>query len=134
MVRGTLVDRYLQAGTRLIELLDQAGVQASGALWLYSSEFEKWQLILALPEVAQSGPRTAYRHVGDVFRQNAVALQPLDLEDITVRAPDNSPFDVLHGLVNPTSPRSPIQFARQRIQGANGKLLDVEDSWIYRAS
>src|SRR4051812_42475391 len=113
MVRGALVDRYLKAGTRLIELLDQAGVQTSGALWLYSPEFEKWQLILALPKVAQSGPRAAYRQVGDVFRKSAEELGPLELVDITVKGPDDAPFDALHGLVNPPDPRSPRQFARQ---------------------
>ena len=90
--------------------------------------------ILALPEAERGGPRAAYRQVGDVFRQNAGALWPLQLEDITVKRPDESPFLALRGLVNPPDARSPIQFAGQRIRGSQGEVLDVEDSWIYRAS
>ena len=134
MVGGALVDRYLEAGTRLIELLDDAGVQAKGALWLYSPEFDKWQLILAMPKVVEAGPRAAYRQVGDVVRKNATDLEPLELENITVKGPDDSPFDALHGIVSLRGPGSPRNFARQRIQGPNGRVLDVEDSWIYRAS
>lgn len=128
MVKGALVERYLQAGQKFLELLDEAGIKTVGAMWFYEGASEGWILLLALPVVTQSGPLVAYQQIQKVFRPHAAELDPLEFDDITVKKPEDAPFGFLEGVTK-TDPHAvtPRRFSGHRIDN-----YWVEDAWLYR--
>src|SRR5690349_20516225 len=62
-----LVDRRIDDGERLLRALDAEGLQVTSALWLYSSEWGEWRLVLASPLVDKQGPREVYKRVQQVI-------------------------------------------------------------------
>ena len=128
MVKGALVERYLQAGEKLLKLLDEGGVETTGAMWFYEDESNGWLLLLALPEVARSGPLVAYEQIQKVFRPHAEELEPLRFHDITVKSPEEAPFGPLARVVKTAAHAA----APRRFEGRRIDNCWIEDTWLYR--
>ncbi|MBM4026393.1 MAG: hypothetical protein FJ280_13470 [Planctomycetes bacterium] len=79
MDKPTLVENDYKAGEALVRALDQAGVKVQAAFWLYLPESDEWRLYLALPEVAQRGPREAYERIQTILEQLQLVPQRYDL-------------------------------------------------------
>jgi len=64
---GTMVDRWLEDGKRLISALDRMGLGVDAALWFYFDESEEWRLIIATPKVDAEGPSSAYAAIAEAI-------------------------------------------------------------------
>ncbi len=127
MVKGALVDRLAGVGRKLVELLDEAKLNVTSALWLYRTEASDWILLLAFPEVESLGPRAFYEKIQRVFASNRKVLEPLTLQDIVVMGPSEPLLQLLRGALRTGSGISEIRFTGNRI---NNTL--IEDALIYR--
>lgn len=127
MVKGALVDRLAGVGRKLVELLDEAKLNVTSALWLYRTESSDWILLLASPEVESLGPRAVYEKVQNVFASNRKALEPLTLADVVVTGPNEPLLQLLRGAIQTGPGISEIRFTGNRI---NNTL--IEDALIYR--
>ena len=129
MAKGPLVDRLTEAGRRLIEFLDEAGLNTKSALWLYRPESEDWELVVALPEAQENGPRAAYGKIWDVFAAHRSELLPLKLDDIVVMSPSDRLIRLLGSAIQTGPSISEIRFTNNRV----GDTL-IEDALIYRVN
>lgn len=127
MVKGPLVDRLAERGRRLIELLDEAGIRARAALWLYRPESEDWKLVLGLPDLRRTGPRAAYTQIQGVFAANEDVLRPLKFDDIMVQDPSDRLLTLLGSAIQTGPAITEIRFTNNRV----GDTL-IEDALIYR--
>lgn len=127
MVKGALVDRLADVGRKLVELLDEANLNVTSALWLYRTEASDWILLLAFPEVERFGPRAFYEKIQRVFASNRKVLEPLTLQDIVVMGPSEPLLQLLKGALQTGPGLSEIRFTGNRI---NNTL--IEDALIYR--
>lgn len=60
MDKTALVGFEVEKGARIVQILDDAGLQIRVALWAYLSEYEEWRLVLSSPKFDQGGLRDAY--------------------------------------------------------------------------
>ena len=77
-----MVSIDIEGGERLLEALDKIDLNVCAALWSYSSDSDKWRLMIASPLVDQEGPRAAYT----VIQSELAELIPppaISLEDIS---------------------------------------------------
>lgn len=127
MVEDTLVDRKIEKGARFLEALDAAGVPVDAALWFYSPEFERWQLVVATPIEEEQGPLAAYR----AFREARQAADPpIGSDDVEVRATSRKDpiIKALWGFRVPPSDLVGKTFGGTYIDG-----VSFQGAYLYRA-
>ena len=76
MVTRTLVDRNIEGGRRLLEILDACAIQICAALWFYLMEEDEWRLLLATKIVDNQGPLAAYEFVRKALEEAAPISGP----------------------------------------------------------
>jgi hypothetical protein len=68
MAQGSLVERQIQDGQRLIDRLTREGVAVTAACWAQESESGQWFLYVVTPLVGEEGATTsAYRRIGPLI-------------------------------------------------------------------
>ena len=63
MDQATLVNLDVDAGMKVPQALDSAKLKASVALWMESSDYDDWRLVLSSPAFDQTHPLKAYEQV-----------------------------------------------------------------------
>ena len=127
LVKESLSEQMICAGSDLIRRLDEAGLKVSGALWFYEPDSNDWRLIIVSPEVRAKGVKTVYKEVQAVVRSIPVEQSIISLKDISVVDPNDPLISTLKIAVQTGDAISGIRFSRNMI---NGTL--IEDSYIYR--
>jgi len=127
LVKETLSEQMISAGSDLIRRLDDAGSKVTGALWFYETDSNDWRLIIVTPDVQAKGIRTVYEEVQAVLRANPDDQSIISLKDISVVNPDDPLISLLKIAIKTDNGISRIRFSRNMI---NGTL--IEDSYIYR--
>ena len=125
LVKETLSPKMISSGRALLSRLDAAGWRPSSALWLFDAEQNRWEMILASPDVEQRGPRPGYEIVRGIL---ADARYPaLALADVSIVPTRNEIVKALSLAVN-VSGGSGVRMSRNAI---NGRY--IEDAYIYRS-
>lgn len=60
MGKTALVGLDVEAGSRILQILDDAGLQVKVALWAILPEYEEWRLVLSSRKFDTEGLRGAY--------------------------------------------------------------------------
>jgi len=127
LVKESLSEQMISAGSDLIRRLDEAGLKVSGALWFYETDSNDWRLIIVSPDVRAKGVKTVYEEVQSVVRATPGDQSIISLKDISVVDSDDSLISLLKIAIKTDNGISRIRFSRNMI---NGTL--IEDSYIYR--
>ena len=127
VVKESLSEQMISAGSELTRRLDEAGCIVSGALWFYEPDSNDWRLVIASPEVRTKGLRAIYKEVQSVVRSIPEDQSVIQLKDISVVDSNDSLISLLRVAVRTGNDISRIRFSRNLI---NGTL--IEDSYIYR--
>ena len=127
LVKESLSEQMISAGSDLIRRLDDAGLKVSGALWFYETDSNDWRLIIVSPDVRAKGVRTVYEEVQSVVRATPDDQAIISLKDISVVDSDDPLISLLKIPIQTDNGISRIRFSRNMI---NGTL--IEDSYIYR--
>ena len=105
--RTVLVGLDIEGGKRLLEALDENGLDIRAAFWYYFPEPEEWRLVFATPMVDKEGPFKVYTRIRSIL-QKLDPTPDISLQDITVADPKSDRFKSLQ------------------------KAIFIEDSYIYR--
>lgn len=127
MATGTLVDRLLDDGQKLAEALAKRGFSVDAALWLQSSENEKWYFYVVSPLVDAEGLSKAYGRLHSATRGMAKAfwIDPLEIRLI-------GPTDPIAKQVLEICKRYPPPVASPiRWRGKTLGNMSVEQAYIY---
>lgn len=127
LVKESLSEQMISAGSDLIRRLDEAGLKVSGALWFYETDSNDWRLIIVSPDVRAKGVKTVYEEVQAVVRATPDDQSIISLKDISVVDSDDPLISLLKIAIKTDNGISRIRFSRNMI---NGTL--IEDSYIYR--
>jgi hypothetical protein len=126
MDQGTLVEKQIEDGQRLIDRLVGEGVAVTAAGWVKESESGQWFLYLVTPLVSKDvATRPAYRRVNAVLRRMP---QPfwIDPLEIKVVAPDSPVGEALRDLQQRCPGPSPIRYGGTHLGG-----LGIEGAYVY---
>ena len=127
LVKESLSEQMISAGSDLIRRLDEAGLRVTGALWFYEADSNDWRLIIVSPDVRAKGVKTVYEEVQAVVRATPDDQPIISLKDISVVDSDDPLISLLRIAIKTDNGISRIRFSRNMI---NGTL--IEDSYIYR--
>jgi hypothetical protein len=121
---GTLVERRIDDGRKLIELLTQKDIDVVAAAWVLTSEDGNWFLYVATEEVDKSGQATAYAKVYNVLRSMADTC--ISTSDVKLVGKKNS---ITNDILSFQRQLTDIPFAqyRDRLLGNIG----VEEVYVY---
>jgi hypothetical protein len=85
MAAAALVGLELESGSRVISILEDAGIVLKVALWMTTPEFEEGRVVIASPSLDQSQPLRAYEMVAKIlhgkFNQAAPPILILRMRD-----------------------------------------------------
>jgi len=81
LVKESLSEQMISAGSDLIRRLDEAGLKVSGALWFYDTDSNDWRLIIVSPDVRVKGVKTVYEEVQSVVRATPDDQSIISLKD-----------------------------------------------------
>jgi hypothetical protein len=127
MDKPTLVEADLNAGKKLLALLDKARLNVKAAFWLYVPEADEWRLFFALPVVARKGPKEAYEKVQAYLEQ--LGTRELSLKNVSLVSPKDNMVRLLESAMKTGPGISGIRFT--------GNVIDnvlIEDAYIYRVA
>ncbi len=127
LVKESLSEQMISAGSDLIRRLDETGLKVSGALWFYETDSNDWRLIIVSPDVRAKGVKTVYEEVQSVVRATPDDQSSISLKDISVVDSDDPLISLLKVAIKTDNGISRMRFSRNMI---NGTL--IEDSYIYR--
>lgn len=128
MVARTLVEKDIEAGSRLLKELDSERTDISSALWLYFDEDARWRLLLASPIVDAQGPLAAYTRVQEALAKLPVEERP-EFTDISVVSPSDERIQAIRTAVKTGQGISKIRFGRNVVNN-----LYIDDALIYRSN
>jgi len=127
VVKESLSEQMIAAGSELIRRLDDAGLNVSGALWFYEPDSNYWRLIIVTAEVSAKGIKEVYREIQSVLRAIPEDKSIIGLSDISVVDSNDPLVSLLKVALKTGAGISGIRFSRNIV---NGTL--IEDSYIYR--
>ena len=122
-MRGLLIEKMLDSGERLLQLLRKRRFPFRAALWIYLSEAEEWRLFLAVPRARAEGKMKFYKRLQDVLALDSDLL-PLSALAI-VDTKDPLIYAVGPGIK--VADAAKHQFSRGTI---NGRYF--ENAYVYR--
>jgi hypothetical protein len=128
MAKNLLVMFPLDAGNRLLDILDTNGFEVVAAFWLYQPELDEWQYYAATPLVETEGPLKLYQRIQSLL---ANAQPPLDiaLGDVTLVNPNSNLVRSLRRIVK-IMPGEQGMLLRRNTADIGG--AGVEEAYIYR--
>jgi len=68
MDKATLVSLDIEAGSRVVSVLENAGLPIKVALWMATPEYEEGRLVLASSRLDQTAPLRAYEQVAEILQ------------------------------------------------------------------
>jgi hypothetical protein len=125
MDNAALVDIDIAAGDRVLHILDAAGFKADVALWLYSSEFEEWRLVIATPLFDLEGAKQAYVRLLSALQASEPELATS--VTITLVSPKD---DLVRGLRRTFGSTKSVHGMRLGGNVVNGVF--IERAYVYR--
>jgi len=129
MVITDLTEDLIADGAKLIERLDQKGIDVPEALWVRFPDIEAWKLTLSLPLVSREGPKQGYQVIQRALRDIKEQLGPLRLDDVAVLNPEAPLIALLRIALQTGRGISRIHFTGNTI---NGQVFP--DALVYRVA
>lgn len=130
MGQVVLVTDFIAAGRRLIDALDRDGFDVNTALWFYTAEDQRWELVIASKDVQKKGLIDSYTRVGRVFRAipDIDALRDgLDLDDVILTKPSDELIRALRSRYHVAPGEREIRLTGTFVRG-----IPVDDAILYR--
>ena len=127
MDKTALVGFEVEKGSRILQLLDEAGLQVKVALWAFLGEYEEWRLVLSSSKFDHGSLRDAY---GLLHKALDAAGFPLEQTPTVVILRTSDPF--VKTLRKIFGKAKSVEGMRLGGQTIGNRYLD--DAYAYRIS
>ena len=125
MDKTILVGFDVEEGEKLLNKLDQTGLEITSAFWCYMDEYERYRLVIATPSFDKYGIRKTYEKIQKVLRSNEDI--DLSLETVLVLSPNDRLNKAMRTKFSTGPGISGIRLTGNVIDG-----IYIEDAYIYR--
>lgn len=126
LVGRSLFPEMIDAGLRLVEVVDASQLHLHAAFWLQESIDQDWRLVFALPEVRLEGPKWVYKKIKALYKKLPLDEPKIRAESIFV-VDDKDRFIQIFKSTIRVEGISGIRFSRNIING-----VYLEDAYIYK--
>ena len=130
MVENVLVDldpALLNAGERLVECLETAGVVVHAAFWMLGSSYSDWRLAIATATYETQGHRAAVEEVQRILLETGLK-EDLDLLQVLLIAPQDAKVTALGYVLSPDSRAT----RPRRVDGVSAGPAYIDRAYVYR--
>ncbi len=130
MDNSILVDKDINEGRKLVQILDAKEFDTKAAMWFYFADSNEWKLLIATPIVDEKGPKQAYEIIQKVIQEMQATSKTevkISLKDIIVLSPTEDPIPLIAMMIRTGPGLSGIRFTKNIV---NNKLID--DVYVYR--
>lgn len=138
LVKDQLTRDMIEAGDELTKRLrSDKDFDLLCSLWLYTSEFNRWQLVVATPIVDNSGPIQAYRVIEGIVGSDW-PYPDVPLYEISILRSNHSlvralrsvgPFEIQE--LTPSPRPSPTVRVHKKIKLTRVQEVFIEDALVY---
>lgn len=125
MDNTALVNLDIERGAELLEILERAKLKVYVALWMSSSDYQDWRLVVSARGFEGLGPREAYRLLNDTLDAAGFGIEKTPP---VLLLPLNDPF--IKALRRSFSKAKSVEGMR-----LGGQLIGdrfVHDAYVYR--
>jgi hypothetical protein len=130
VVKENITNKMIEAGKRLIEVLDEEGqITVKAAFWIYFLENQLWQFVIASPQVAILGPHKTYIAILNALASLPPETGSLTLSDVRAVPGDDPLVRRLGSALGKIDEAYPVHFPKNAVGGHY-----IEDAYIYRLS
>ncbi len=98
MAERPLSEELKAAGRQLLNATDALGMQAQGAMWIYSHALNDWRYYLVTSLVDSIGRRKTYRLLLDAFEYVSLPKE-MTIEDVHLGSPRDGLFQLISRVV-----------------------------------
>jgi hypothetical protein len=123
MVAPKLSQHLIDAGKKLLDALDDAGLQAQGAGWIFDHALGDWRFVVATSLVDSVGRLWVYKHLVKVMGKLDMP-EDLTVADIHLMGTDNPLFQTVAHII--ITDRIAVHFENCLVNGA------LFDGVLYR--
>lgn len=95
---SALPEHLKDAGRKLLAALDEAGLGAEGAGWIFFHHLEEWRFVVATSLVESIGRTTVYRMLLAAM-ENLVVPNDLTVEDVHLISTESADYKTICGLI-----------------------------------
>jgi hypothetical protein len=127
MDKTALVSIDVERGSRILQILDDAGLQVKVALWAVLADYEDWRLVLSSRKFDAAGLKGAYGILHDTLDDAAFTLEETP-PVVILQA--NDPF--IRALRKIFGKAKSVEGMRLGGQSIGDRFL--EDAYTYRVS
>jgi hypothetical protein len=127
MDQGTLVEKQVDDGARVIAKLRESGFDVAAAWWMKSSDEGQWFLYIASKDVGDRGIKAAYHTIHTTMG----TLGPLwvDRFEVKLVEPQNPIAQDVLGIMARYPDRTPTRYGGRKLGN-----VAIDDSYIYPPS
>jgi hypothetical protein len=75
MDKATLVAADVATGSKILQILEDAGLRMNVAMWLRTPEYEDWRFALSSRDLDRAEPPAAYGIVHDLLEKGGLLLE-----------------------------------------------------------
>jgi hypothetical protein len=129
VVKDQLTDAMVDAGAELTRKLEEIGLPATAALWLFVADMNEWRLFFALPQVSAQGPREVYERIRLALEELGGKASAAPLSVIGLLDENAELVKLLRIAIHTGAGIGRIRFSKNVI---NGHF--IEDALIYRVA
>jgi hypothetical protein len=122
-----LVSFDIERGSETLAALENGGFAIRVALWLYSSEYGDWRLVISSPQLSDPSPKEAYRLLNDTLGAAGFGVE--ELPPILI-LPMSDPF--VRELRKVFGKSKSVEGMRLGGQTIGDRF--VEEAYVYRIS
>jgi hypothetical protein len=125
MAKAALVGMDVEKGSRIVKILDDAGLQVKVALWAFMSEYDEWLLILSSAKF-DAESKGGYRLYHEALEAAGIGVE-------------ETPFTMIMSTKDRFIRELRKQFAKaKRVEGARIYVQSigdrfVDEGFVYRA-
>ncbi len=123
-----LVESDIEKGKKVIQYLDEKGLDIKIALWLYDKDADRWHLVLSTPLVDEFGSREIYVKIAEYLKDVQIDSD-INVAHIKLWKYHSSLSRLFKQQIQTGDTLSQIRFRNNIINGTF-----IEDAIIYRVS
>lgn len=127
LVKEPLEREMIEGGNELLKRLEKNGIKVAVALWLWSGETGRWELVISSTWINKLGDIESFRQLHGIYYGTAGPIVGLKLLQIDLAETKRPLIKALRAEAK----KYHKDFARERLKGAWFGDTRVDDAYIY---